>query len=138
MFRTLRILLPASVALFFLVAGCTKPENKFVGDYVGKQQLTKTAMDQINKLPKAAAEAMKKQIDASRVNLTLNKDKTAQMSVSGQGVKTQGISGTWAYSNDKVDVTLGGGTPMELTPSSDGKTLTLSGSQYGSLTFTKS
>jgi len=142
MLRSYRILLPL-LALMILIAGCGKPEDKFIGSYVGKQQLSQKAIDMINKSPMAAQ--LKDQIDKMAINLTLNKDKTAVLSATGQ--KTT-LSGTWSYDNKQVVVNFsspqGAGQPMKLNPSPDGKSLTADTSampgagQYGSLVFTKS
>jgi hypothetical protein len=144
MSRSFRIFVPLVIGLAIALVGCGKGEDKFVGSYTGKEQLSQKTLDAVSKMPNAAQ--IRAQMDKAQqmsIGLTLKKDKTATMSVAGQ---PQNANGTWVFENNQVVMTLSGaagGPPMKLNPSSDGKTLTvdMSGTPMadaGTLVFTKS
>lgn len=128
MSRSLRFLIPALFALALVLAGCAKPEDKYAGTYTGKMQLSQKTLDLIAKQPKAAQD----QILNATVKLELNKDKTATLTPSGQ---TAGTSGSWSVQNGEIAISLGGGAPLQLKPTSPGQ-LVLD-NDMGTMTFTK-
>ena len=128
MSRSLRFFLPALLALALLIAGCAKPEDKYVGTYTGKTQLSQKTLDLIAKQPKAEQD----QIINATVKLELKQDKTATLTPSGQSA---GTSGSWSVQNGEVSISLGGGPPIQLRPTSPGQ-LVLD-NDMGTMTFTK-
>ena len=122
------------MGILLVIAGCSKPEDKLVGTYAGKQQLNSSAL---SSLPKGA-----QAVQNMSLTLSLNKDKTATLAAPGQPA----LNGTWAYENNQVQITFGSGggsLPMKLNPSPDNKTLTLDMSAspqaaaFGTIVFTK-
>lgn len=137
-----RLLVPFLAALAILIAGCAKPEAKFVGNWVGKQQLDQKTLDAINNAAKTPQERAAIQARQNmQMNLSLNKDKTATMGMTGSNAT---LNGNWSYEGNQVSVMFGsGGEPMKLDPSPDGKTLILNGAATGmgqnnAIVFTKS
>lgn len=120
-----------SAALFvalLLIAGCGKPEDKFVGHYNGKMNISAQAE------AKAAQAGPQGQqiLDAFKnatFGLQLNQDKTYSLATTIMG-KSDNISGTWTLTNNQIVLQLTNetgdarGTPSKLNPSDDGKTLT--------------
>jgi hypothetical protein len=129
-----RILISLTIVLTIALLGCGGPKkDKFVGTYIGKQQLTAETMKKMDK-------AMQTAQDKS-MTLNLNEDKSASLSAEGQ---QQALTGTWSVENDEILITFGaaGGPPMKLKPAADGKSLTLdmgaTAASYGTIVFTRS
>src|SRR3569832_125155 len=105
MSRSYRFLAPLLIALAIALAGCGKPEDKLVGTYTGKQQLSQETLTKLGKAAKA--------LQDMSLTLNLNKDKTASLSAPGQPTP---INGTWNYEANQVQVSFSGaagGPPMK-------------------------
>lgn len=128
--------------------GCSKPEDKYVGHYVGHIAVTQKALDEAKK--KGFEKQLQQEIASTTIDLTLNLNKTFLLSNSDVKSEKSG-EGTWALSGNKILLTpkaqKGPATPpgvLKLNVSQDGKTLTADQSDdpaaasLASLTFKKS
>ena len=130
MSRIFRILAPLAILLAVAASGCHKgPENKLAGTYVAKPQLTAQGSALIDKKMGAKADAAKKQISDTAINLELRSDMTFTMTTTGPSASNS--TGKWTNVGGRVLLTLdagaGGSTAnnsvMALTVSPDLKTL---------------
>lgn len=141
---TLNVRTALCAGLFaLLLAGCSKPEDKLVGHYAGKINISEQGKAQMAKLGAAQAAQAQKMLDSMTMDLELKKDKTYSMNAKGpMGANNE--NGTWAVADQKVTLTPGAGSsgrPVTLTSDASGKVLTLDMGNVGgggSMTFTKS
>ena len=151
--RILRSLWPLLALLAIAAAGCSKPEDAFVGHYTGKLVLSQKMLSQYG------ANASKVQAGLAKMTMTLdiNKDKTFISNTdSGTGMKSQ-ASGTWSVVNNQVLLSATNSTqngkavtippnqpPVKFNVSADKKSLSPDVSaipgaaEQGTMTFTKS
>jgi hypothetical protein len=113
-----------AIAAAILSAGCAKPEDKFVGHYSGKLQLSKQAEDKLATAPPAAAADLRNQLSAVKMDMELRKDMTytvtanfpaARSSIGQSASTTDTAIGTWTVADKKL-------TLMDKTETVDGKT----------------
>lgn len=128
------------VLLLLLLVGCGKPEDKFVGTYTGKFQLSADQMAEVKRMTKtpngqpSQADEFIKTFNSITGKLTLNQDKTALLETTARGGTSK--KGTWAFEGNQVVIKeegKGADFSQHLVPSTDGKTLT-----YKEWTWTKS
>ena len=142
----IRGLAPLALLLTVLVFGCSRaPQNKLVGTYVGKPQLTAEGLALIEKKEGAKAEQAKAQISNTSINLELKPDMTFTMTTSGMTPST--VTGKWTDNGTKILLSNNaspGSSMLSLNVSADSKTLTpdtgdnTKGAPMETLTFTRS
>ena len=114
--RSLRIGFALALAAL-LMAGCSKPEDKFVGHYTGKVQITPQAEKALSALPKQAQAQTRSQLQSLNVALDLKKDKAYTVSMSLPDGAYTG-TGTWSLTDNKISL-------VTQTETSNGKTVTV-------------
>lgn len=98
--RFLRSLWPLLALIAIAAAGCSKPEDAYVGHYTGKVTLSEKTL----KLYGASAGKIQDMISKSKLTLDLNKDKTfASGTDSPQGKSN--TTGTWTVANNDIVLT---------------------------------
>jgi ABC-type Na+ efflux pump permease subunit len=103
----MRSLLLVAVAATLLV-GCSKPEDKFVGNWAGKVEFPKEAMDTLKAmLPPADFAKAEKDIKEAKIDLELKKDKSYSITSVTEN-KPSTVTGTWTLSEDAKTLTLSG------------------------------
>ncbi len=159
MSKIFEILAPIGALLAIAAAGCSKPEDKFVGHYTGQMQFSQKTQVDLAKAPPQLAAQLKDQLGGLKMDLELKKDKTYTATAtipSSQTPSTNVSTGTWAFEDNKLTLTdlnetvngkpspLTDKKPQVLVPAADGNSLTadMSGNpqaaQFGSLVFRKS
>ena len=158
-------LLPIALVAAALIAGCGKPEDKFVGKWNGKVELPQAAIDMIKAFtPEAERGKVEQDIKDTKIELDLKKDRTYTITTTASG-KTDSQNGTWTLDKEGKTVTLsapklsedakskakaagatdamiqeGEGKSMAYTVSTDKRTLTHTEEQMGmsiTMTFSK-
>ena len=153
MSRLTRFLFPF-LLVAAIAAGCSKPEDKFVGHYTGKMVLSQKALAELDKAGPMAS-GLKEQLEKLTMDLELKADKTFSVTASGSTMGSGSTTGTWVLTDGAVVISptsaasagkqtaITGGQTQKFTASPDGKTLTADmsnnpmGAEAGSLVFTK-
>ena len=132
--------LPA-LLVFALVVGCSKPEQKYVGTYTGKLQISQASKDKLAKLGAQAA-MVEQQIEKATFNLNLKDDMTYTVSASGVPATAESSDeGKWAFADNQITLTStkDKSKPEPMTIESDGTlSLLLPGGGDTTVKFTKS
>lgn len=142
----MRLLAVPALLIGVVVAGCSKPQDVYVGSYTGKLELSRESKKRLYKDPdyQPYGEMWAK----GALTLTLYKDGTFTSKATMRGYSEQ-VGGHWALEDNKVVITSISGLLDDpetlpsnrvtiLTPSNDKKTLSLGQGSYGSLILTKS
>lgn len=123
------------LAVALVAAGCGKPEDKFIGKYTGKTEISAAAAERLDKAGAIGAQ-LKEMMSKIKLDLELKKDKTYTIATTIQE-RPINTSGTWSLEENKVllkptsgtnasgqQTAITTGKTMTLLPSEDGKTLT--------------
>lgn len=102
-----RLLLPASL-VFLLIAGCSKPEDKFVGKWDGKIEMPQEALDMIKgmastMLPadqKGKIEEFEKFVKDGRLELDLQAEGKARLTSINPDGEDMAQEATWKLAED--------------------------------------
>ena len=107
----------------FLLVGCAKPEDKYVGHFNGKITIDPDTRAKLIQEGGDQAAKMVQAMESAAISLDLNKDKTYKMQIGGpMGTAT---TGTWTFADGVISCAVTNGkNPTRMTPSEDGNTLT--------------
>ena len=123
-----RSLLVLTFLTLLLLAGCGKPEDKLVGHYNGKMNLSPQTQTKM-KAAGAQGDQLLQGMMGATFGLDMKQDKTYSLTTTMMG-QSNVISGSWKLDNNQIVLQMTNptgnaqGTPSNLTPSEDGKTLT--------------
>ncbi|HXH59878.1 MAG TPA: hypothetical protein VNI20_00820 [Fimbriimonadaceae bacterium] len=147
-----------------LLAGCAKPEAKFVGKWDGKATFPQKVIDLLKAMvPADQQDKIEEDLTSGSISLELKKDMTYALVTSSKD-RTDTTNGTWTLDKDGKNITLSapkvtdadrkegkamgatddmidaGNKPLVCSIGEGGKTMTYSETQAGftvSVTFTK-
>jgi hypothetical protein len=134
MSRFFKIAGPLLALIAIAAAGCSKPEDAYIGHFTGKLTLSQKALDQLSKMG-TMGNSLKDQMTKATIDLELKKDKSFTMATDTHMGQTTTASGTWALANNQVVLTPSAETSngktnavpakqtLKLNPSADKKTL---------------
>jgi hypothetical protein len=99
----------AAIALVAIaLAGCSKPEDKFVGKWDGKVDVPQEAIDMIKAFSPNEAPKIETEIKGTKVELDLAKDGKYTVTTTPLSGKPSSVSGTWTLSEDGKTLTMSG------------------------------
>jgi len=147
----------ALVAVSLLVAGCGKPEDKFIGSYKGSIEFDESSMEQLRTMAKSMGQdpsKLEEELNSLQPSLELKADGVCTISVKTSNGSSS-VNAKWTLAEDGSTVTLHdpemsqedkdqavtmGVKDLEnqvFTVSEDGKTLSYTNSAMGMTAVTK-
>lgn len=110
----MRRLCIALIAASLLVAGCGKPEDKFVGAYTGSVELSQETLDQMKAMAAQIGQNPDEWVkDPQSLSMTLELQDEGVFSITSSSTQSQSTTnGKWTLSEDGKSITL---SDIELT-----------------------